>query len=480
MIELIKSVIYIPLARAQMAQAGEVADQTQDQLTQLVGTILAKIPLWITAFIVIILTFIVARIVKASVENKMAVEGFEEEHKELSIVAGRSANAIVLTIGLTVGLKIAGIDLTTIIAAGAFGIGFALKDLIMNFIAGVMILTARHFTIGDIIKVNGILGKIEEIQSRATIVKNFDGTKVVVPNAELFVNPVTSFTSNPFRRVTVIVGVTYETDLKKAVDVCKTAAKRTRNVLAEPKPKVFVYEFGDSSVNIKVNVWVESKKGIIKVRNDLIYQLSLAFDEFGIEQPYPIYTIEFGNETGLVDTVKSKLEGKKSPWKKDLNKEAQLESHLQQEKQSPAKTAETIHPTNQQPVPATAELAPPAPQFSNEPSQVPVVTAPALPPTHEPAPPAPETAFQQPSAETPAVAVPLGPATPDWLKEAAEQTMVQPPADTSASSAVAEQPAPPAVAEQSTPPIEQSAPPNEQPSPSQSPTEGTAPTVQSA
>lgn len=383
MASLINFILNIPVARAQVAAAGEVANQTQDQLTQLVGTILSKIPLWITAFIVIILSFVIARIVKSSVENNLAEKGFEEEHKELSIVAGRSANAIVLTIGLTVGLKIAGIDLTTIIAAGAFGIGFALKDLIMNFIAGVMILTARHFTIGDIIKVNGVLGKIEEIQSRATVVKNFDGTKVVIPNAELFINPVTSYTSNPFRRVEVIVGVEYGTDLKLAMDCCLKAVRESKNVLAEPKPTVGLFEYGDSSINLKVKGWVESKKGIIKTKSSMIQNINKEFDAAGIGMPFPTRTIIFDE-----DIQRQK--------KEKMVDEQKVEKLLEEGEitQNP--------PPSQAVEPATAEAAP--------------VAAPGTP-AAEPSP-----------VEASPAAVSTGSSNeniPDWLKNAAGQTSPQ-------------------------------------------------------
>ncbi|MEZ4086793.1 MAG: mechanosensitive ion channel [Candidatus Gracilibacteria bacterium] len=175
--EIFNYIFGISTALAQNVNAGEIASETEGQLTQLVGYIIGQIPLWITAFIVLIITFVMARIAKSAVENKMAAEGFEEENKEVAILASRSANAGVLIVGITIALKIAGIDLTAIIAAGAFGVGFALQDIIMNFIAGVMILSSRHYSIGDSIKVGGIVGKIVEIQTRATILQAFDGAQ---------------------------------------------------------------------------------------------------------------------------------------------------------------------------------------------------------------------------------------------------------------------------------------------------------------
>lgn len=296
----------IPIAYAQKTDSENVATETGNQLAGLFTSLITQIPLWFTAIIVIVLSFVVARMVKAAVENKMTAEGFEEEHREIQIVAGRAANAIVLIMGITVGLKIAGLDLTPIIAAGAFGIGFALQDLIMNFLAGVMILTARHYTIGDAIKVNGTLGKIMEIQTRATILKAFDGTKIVVPNAVLFKNQVTNYSGNPFRRLSLVTGVAYGSDLKKVMKTVLETVQNIKGVLADPKPGVLLYEWGDYSINFKINVWVDAKSGRLAVRNRLIIAVDKALSDAGIEVPYPIQTIYMSQEEKKLEKISGK------------------------------------------------------------------------------------------------------------------------------------------------------------------------------
>ncbi len=367
------NILGIEMAFAQAAD--KVAGETENQLTGLVTYIVQQIPLWITALIVIAASFVAARIVKNAVENKMTAEGFEEEHKEIQIVAGRTANAAVLLFGVTAGLKIAGLDLTPVIAAAAFGIGFALQDLIMNFLAGVMVLTARHYTIGDVIKVNGTIGKIMEIQTRATVLKAFDGTKIIVPNADLFTNQVTSLTSNPFRRIQLINGVAYGSDLKKTSEVVMNAVKETNGVLVEPKPSMFFYEWGDSSINFKVNAWVETRGGWIKIRNRLIMNIDKALGDAGIEIPYPIQTILMGKEAEgeenkmegqVVDTMKEKIE-KPKVTKTGVNPEYM-------------EATEWLKKTIQQVVPPAPALAmvPVAAQVSKEPaSSNPLFFAPA-------------------------------------------------------------------------------------------------------
>lgn len=288
--------MFIAYAATTTAAADKVTSQTSGQLADLVTTVIGAIPFWIAAFVVIVLSVIVAKIVRSVVENKMAEKGIENEHKEIQILGGRISYVVILTIGFTTGLKIAGIDLTSIIAAVAFGIGFALKDIITNFLAGIMILVSKNFTIGDFIVVGGTLGRVIEIQSRVTILQAIDGTKVVVPNAQLFNKQVVSYTSNPFRRLEIMTRVDYRSDLRNALKVCMTAVKKTKGVLVEPKPVVLVVNFGDSEVDIAVRIWVESRAGWKKIVSRLMINLKDAFDEYKIDFPRGIRQIVYDKE----------------------------------------------------------------------------------------------------------------------------------------------------------------------------------------
>lgn len=278
-------------AYAITADAEEVASGTVLELAKLLELVVTKIPLWIAGAIVIVLSVLVAKLAKSIVKNKLEEKGVGEEHKELQILGGRIAYSSVLILGITVGLKIAGIDLTTILAAVAFGIGFALKDLIMNFLAGIMLLVSRHFTIGDFISVGGTIGKVVEIQSRVTVLKAIDGTKVIVPNAQMFKKQVTSFTSNPFRKITLEVGVDYRHKLENVIKICMDSLKHTKGVLLEPKPSVVVAGFGDSAIDIKIKAWVSSTGGWIKIKSDLARNVKSNFDKHGIVIPWPIRTL---------------------------------------------------------------------------------------------------------------------------------------------------------------------------------------------
>ncbi len=279
--------------------ATEVASDTASQLTNLIELLIIRIPLFFAAFIVIGVFYGLAKIGRKIIENKLAESGIEEEHKEIQILGGRLTFSGILILGITIGLKIAGIDLTAIIAAVAFGIGFALKDMIMNFLAGMMILIGRHFTIGDFINVGGTIGRVVEIQSRVTILQAIDGTKVIVPNADLFTKQVVSYTSNPFRRIELMVGVDYRHDLDNVLKIVTHAVKATKGILLNPAPGILIDGFGESSIDIKVKAWVESKGGWVKIKSALAKNIKNAFDKYGIVIPWPIRTISYDKDSQM-------------------------------------------------------------------------------------------------------------------------------------------------------------------------------------
>jgi len=309
--KLLEILFNINTAYAQVGSAAaDVKDETQTQLAGILDFIIVKIPSFIAAILVFALFYIISKAIKGIVENRMATAF--EEHKEVQILAGRTAGTVTLIIGATVALNIAGIDLTVIIAAAGFGIGFALKDIITNFLAGILILAQKHFTIGDFIQVNGTLGKIVEIQARATVLKAIDGAKVVVPNAELFTNQVKSFTSNPFRKLSIDIGVGYGTDLELAIRTCYAVMQHTKGVLLEPKPVVLVKNWGASNVGMSVWAWVGSKSSWLKIKSNLVASLYKAFNKLGIEISYDRITLNYDKDL-QADLKKIREEPEKLP-----------------------------------------------------------------------------------------------------------------------------------------------------------------------
>lgn len=295
-------------AHAQFTNAAnEAGSKTQEGISSFFTTIVEKFPSWIAGLVVIFLAFVVASVTKKMVINKVA-EHLEEDNQSVLILIGRTTYVGVLSIGLAIGLSFWGFKLDALMAAFGIGVAFALRDIMVNFIAGVLILVSRQFRIGDFIQVGSSLkGRVEEIQSRATILKGLDGTKIIVPNKDIFNKEVISYTTNPFRRIDVVVGVDYRTNLGLATKLIMDLLLDRKHVLLEPKPAVLIDAFADSSVNLKVKFWVDSSAPWVKVKSKLLQDIHAKFQEAKVTIPWPIRTLVYDKENpagpGIEPTV---------------------------------------------------------------------------------------------------------------------------------------------------------------------------------
>lgn len=310
-------------AAKRLTETGEeVAGGLTEQVAGFFQYLIGRVPSWIAGFLVFVLTIFVAKLAKSAVESRISSQ-VDEEHQDILILSGRVTYYGTLVFGITIALKVAGMDLTPLLAAVAFGVGFALRDLIMNFLSGVFILVSRQFTIGDFIKVGATVGKVMEIQTRATILKAIDGTKVIVPNAELFTSQVVSYTSNPLRRVIVPLYVSYDTDLSYATKIAIEVLKKHPKIQKKPSPSVIVKDYGDSTIDLAARFWVGSRDGWFKVRSEIMHQMWEAFQAAGIVVPYNVTHIE--NEQDTAPFLKEMSE-KAQKWIEEMKLSKAMEN----------------------------------------------------------------------------------------------------------------------------------------------------------
>lgn len=183
-------------------------------------------------------------------------------------------------------------SLTGLLASAGFAgivIGFATKDIIGNFISGLILLFDRKFNVGDVVEIAGISGKVENISIRTTTIMTWDGELVVVPNSKI-VNEIIKNKSlyKPLIRLKLPVGVAYESDMEKVIKVCNEVMEKMEEIEKEPAPQVVFEKFGDSSINFELRFWVDmSKVSPPKVKTKLSIELKKAFKRRKIEIPYP-------------------------------------------------------------------------------------------------------------------------------------------------------------------------------------------------
>jgi small-conductance mechanosensitive channel len=199
---------------------------------------------------------------------------------------------VVLIVGILVVLDNSGIHLGTLaVFAGAVGVGvgFGLQNIVSNFISGLVILAERPITIGDRIEVAGIVGQVERIRARSTVIRTNDNIMMIVPNTKFIDSPVTNWTYGDRRvRFRIPVSVAYGSDIAKVRDTLLAVAGENLHTLKEPAPSAFLENFGENAIEFKLVVWSsEMSARPSRYRSDINFAIAAKFREAGIEMPFP-------------------------------------------------------------------------------------------------------------------------------------------------------------------------------------------------
>ena len=282
-----------------LAADSNIVTDSKGSFVEFFSTFLTSLPYWILAGVIFWMSFYIAGIIKKIVVGRIVSKAKYEVPQEGVILIGRVVSACIIVLGGVIGLKIIGIDLGLLLGSIGLGVGFAFKDLLANFIGGVVILTQKKFKIGDLVKINDQFGKIVEIESRTTQIQAFDGTVLIIPNSKILTSVVQNFTANSFRRVSFEIGVHYDTPLEKAIAVALAAVQKNKNIMPKPASQVFINRFDDSSVILQIRFWVESSGGQsswLLVQSEVIQTITKDFDAAGITIPFPITTLDIPKE----------------------------------------------------------------------------------------------------------------------------------------------------------------------------------------
>jgi small-conductance mechanosensitive channel len=198
---------------------------------------------------------------------------------------------IVLLLGFALALSAAGMDFSRVaLFAGAFsvGIGFGLQSVVNNFVSGLILLFERPIQIGDMVEVGTLHGEVRRIGARSSTVRTFDGAEVIVPNANLIAEPVVNWTlSDRRRRLDLKVGVAYGTDPEAVLELLQGIGEAHSAVLETPEVQALFLEFGDSSLNFRLRVWIPRFEEGFTIRSQLSVAINAALRDAGIQIPFP-------------------------------------------------------------------------------------------------------------------------------------------------------------------------------------------------
>lgn len=243
------------------------------------------------ALIILILGFMVAGWVCRTIRKVLTKSG----RVDPIVIGFFSSAARYIIVGFTLVAVLAefGIETTSIIAvfgAAGLAIGLALQGTLSHLAAGVMLLFFRPFKIGDFVEVGSITGSVREITLFTTELATIDNKKVIVPNGNIWGNPITNFNANGTRRAETIMGISYNDDIAKAQGVMRGLLEADTRILPEPAINIVVSSLGDSSVNLTAFYWTASKD-FFAARMDMNLAMKQAFDAEGIEIPFPHRTV---------------------------------------------------------------------------------------------------------------------------------------------------------------------------------------------
>jgi small-conductance mechanosensitive channel len=175
-------------------------------------------------------------------------------------------------------------------------VGFASQTSASNIISGLFLLGERPFAVGDIIRVNGTVGEVLSIDLLAVKLRTLDNLFVRIPNETLIKSEVTNIRHFPIRRIDLQVGVAYREDMRKVREVLMDVADRNPLCLEEPAPRLLFQGFGESSLNFEFRLWAKTDN-FFEIKNTIPVEIKEAFDEHGIEIPFPHRTLYTGSET---------------------------------------------------------------------------------------------------------------------------------------------------------------------------------------
>jgi small conductance mechanosensitive channel len=278
-------------------------------ISSLVEKLVAKLLAWLDDFVVMLpnlvlavvmvaLGVIVSRRLQRPIERLLhRITGNEP----ISRLLGSLARIALIGLPVVVGLGLLHLDKTvTSVLAGVgvigLALGFAFQDIAANFMSGFIMAIHRPFDVGDLVDIAGRMCRVQRIGLRATEVDTPDGVSILVPNKSVLENPISNYTRTRTRRMDLTMGAAYGDDMEK---VRRTVLAAVMNIPFRDEtrePELFFEEFGDSSINFQLRVWLtdSTQPAFLTARSEAMIAIKKAFDRDGITIPFPIRTLDFG------------------------------------------------------------------------------------------------------------------------------------------------------------------------------------------
>lgn len=286
-------------------------DTLEKELISMGEGLIASLPSLAIGVVILFVTWLVAKI---AVRITGRISGRANLRESLQALIQTVTRVGVWVIGLMVAATVVlpGLDPSGLVAGlglGTVAIGFAFQDIFENFLAGVLIMLRESMEIGDLIEVEGVMGKVEHISLRETHLRQLTNELTIMPNSMLFKNPVKILTDAHVRRDELMVGVSYDTDLDQALEVIRGALDGIEAIDTERPMSVFAWSYGASSVDFLVQWWSDARpRDRRETKSEVVRKIKKALDDAGIEIPFPYITHTFKEPVPLAQPAKESAE----------------------------------------------------------------------------------------------------------------------------------------------------------------------------
>lgn len=305
------------IAQSEASSAGSTPTRIQDEtgkvdvsaatiwetVDNLVDGFIDRLPFLLIGIVVFVASWFVSKSVRGLIRRY--TKG--KDSANVGRVLGRLAQWGLIFVGLLIAVAIMAPSVTpakllTSLGIGGVAIGFAFKDILQNFMAGLLILLREPFQIGDQIISGDFEGTVQSIETRATMIKTYDGRLVVIPNSQIYTNPVVVNTAFECQRSHYDIGIGYGDDLRRAKQVILDAVRSVEGVLSDPAPEVLVVELAGATVNLRARWWTApDRASVVHASDEVIACVKEALDEAMIDMPYPTQVVLFHDQTEETD-----------------------------------------------------------------------------------------------------------------------------------------------------------------------------------
>jgi small conductance mechanosensitive channel len=260
-------------------------------LSNALAEFLLFLPRLLAAMVLIVITLYLAawisKLVKHILEKRRTDPG-------VTLLIYHVTRWTIVIVGMISALRQVNFDVTAFLAGlGILGftIGFALQDISQNVMAGFLLLIQKPFELGDLIQIDDYIGTVSSVDLRSTELHTGDGHNVLIPNAYVFTKPITNFSRQATWRISIPIRVAYNSDLELVQRVALQTLQTLPDVLDTPEPAVNFQKFGDYSLDLTLNFWIDGRiTNPVTAPHPAIIALQKAFAQAGIEIPYPVQT----------------------------------------------------------------------------------------------------------------------------------------------------------------------------------------------